>query len=657
MSGARFPLTSDGNSYLRLHETSLLSTITSLRTTLLMNEFLRMMRQYVAPYKAYLFGGLLFNVLSAVLNVFSFVSIIPMLQLLFGIDKQEYHFIPWDTAEVGIKDILINNLYFYTTQLMSEWGASATLLAIGAFLAFATLLKTSCYFASVAMMVPLRTGIVRDIRSTVYRKITSLPLSFFSDERKGDIIARMSGDVGEVENSITGSLEMIIKNPILILCYFAVLLYISWELTLFTLIVLPLLGTAMGKIGRRLKQRSLEAQEKWSETMSELEETLGGMRIIKAFTAEDRMRRRFDATINAFRNISGRVATRQASAHPVSEFLGTCLIVLVLWYGGTLIFSDSRPIDAPTFIFYMVILYSIIQPLKDLSKASYAIPKGMASMQRINKILHAPNPIAEAEHPARLPHLNEEIAFNDVQFAYTSGESVFPVLHGVSFKVKKGQTIAIVGQSGSGKSTLVDLVPRYHDATAGSITIDGHDVRTLKISDLRSLIGNVNQEAILFNDSFFNNIAFGVPEPQTEAERAELLERVVEAARIANAHDFIMASEQGYDTFVGDRGCRLSGGQRQRISIARAILKNPDILILDEATSALDTESERLVQDALERLMKQRTTIAIAHRLSTIRHADEIIVLHEGKVVERGTHDGLIAKNGYYKRLNDMQAL
>ena len=381
------------------------------------------------------------------------------------------------------------------------------------------------------------------------------------------------------------------------------------------------------------------------------------MRIIKSFTAEDRMRRRFDATINAFRNISGRVATRQASAHPVSEFLGTCLIVLVLWYGGTLIFSDSSPIDAPTFIFYMVILYSIIQPLKDSSKASYAIPKGMASMQRINKILHAPNPIAEAEHPARLPHLNEEIAFNDVQFAYTSGESVFPVLHGVSFKVKKGQTIAIVGQSGSGKSTLVDLVPRYHDATAGSITIDGHDVRTLKISDLRSLIGNVNQEAILFNDSFFNNIAFGVPEPQTDAERAELLERVVEAARIANAHDFIMASEQGYDTFVGDRGCRLSGGQRQRISIARAILKNPDILILDEATSALDTESERLVQDALERLMKQRTTIAIAHRLSTIRHADEIIVLHEGKVVERGTHDGLIAKNGYYKRLNDMQAL
>ena len=622
-----------------------------------MNEFLRMMRQYVAPYKAYLFGGLIFNVLSALLNVFSFISIIPMLQLLFGIDQQQYDFIPWDAAGIGMKDIIINNLYYYTTVLMAQWGPSATLLSIGAFLAFATLLKTSCYFASVAMMVPLRTGIVRDIRSAVYRKITSLPLSFFSEERKGDIIARMSGDVGEVENSITGSLEMIVKNPILIVCYFGVLIYISWELTLFTIIVLPLLGTAMGKIGRRLKQRSLEAQEKWSETMSQLEETLGGMRIIKAFTAEGRMCNRFDETVSTYRRISGRVATRQASAHPVSEFLGTCLIVLVLWYGGTLIFSDSSPIDAPTFIFYMVILYSIIQPLKDFSKASYAIPKGMASMQRINRILDAPNPIAEPEQPVGLSRLNEEIAFNDVQFAYTSGENTFPVLHGVSFKVRKGQTIAIVGQSGSGKSTLVDLVPRYHDVSGGSITIDGCDVRNVKIADLRSLIGNVNQEAILFNDSFFNNIAFGVPEPQNDEERRCLQERVVEAAKIANAHDFIMASEEGYDTFVGDRGCRLSGGQRQRISIARAILKNPDILILDEATSALDTESERLVQDALERLMKQRTTIAIAHRLSTIRHADEIIVLHEGRIVERGTHEHLLEINGYYKRLNDMQAL
>lgn len=616
-----------------------------------------MMRQYVAPYKSYLFGGLVFNVLSAVLNVFSFISIIPMLQLLFGIDKQQYEFIPWDAAGMGMKDILINNLYFYTTQLMEVWGASATLLAIGAFLAFATLLKTSCYFASVAMMVPLRTGIVRDIRSAVYRKITSLPLSFFSDERKGDIIARMSGDVSEVENSITGSLEMIVKNPILIICYFGVLIYMSWELTLFTVIVLPLLGTAMGKIGRRLKQRSLEAQDKWSETMSQLEETLGGMRIIKAFTAEERMRRRFDATVTDYRRISGRVATRQASAHPVSEFLGTCLIVLVLWYGGTLIFSDSSPIDAPTFIFYMVILYSIIQPLKDLSKASYAIPKGMASMQRINRILDAPNPIVEADAPKSIDRLEHEITFRDVHFSYTSGENTFPVLHGVDLTVRKGQTIAIVGQSGSGKSTLVDLVPRYHDVTSGSILIDGMDVRSLRLSDLRGLIGNVNQEAILFNDSFFHNIAFGLPEPQTPEEEQTLRQRVEEAARIANAHDFIMASEQGYDTFVGDRGCRLSGGQRQRISIARAILKNPDILILDEATSALDTESERLVQEALEHLMRQRTTIAIAHRLSTIRHADEIIVLHEGRVVERGTHEDLLALNGYYKRLNDMQTL
>ena len=611
-----------------------------------MNEFLRMMRQYVAPYKAYLFGGLLFNVLSAVLNVFSFVSIIPMLQLLFGIDKQEYHFIPWDTAEVGIKDILINNLYFYTTQLMSEWGASATLLAIGAFLAFATLLKTSCYFASVAMMVPLRTGIVRDIRSTVYRKITSLPLSFFSDERKGDIIARMSGDVNEIETSITGSLEMIIKNPILLVCYFGVLIYVSWQLTLFTLVVLPLMGWLMGRIGRKLKHQSLDAQNKWSDTMAQLEETLGGMRIIKAFTAEHKMTERFDRSTNDFRQASGRVAVRQASAHPVSEFLGTALIVLVLWYGGTLIFSDHSPIDAPTFIFYMVILYSIIQPLKDFSKASYNIPKGMASMERVNKILDAENPITEPANPLHIEHLRESIEFRGVSFSYNG---TTPVLNDVNLTVKRGQTIALVGQSGSGKSTLVDLLPRYHDVGGGEILIDGKNVKSLALSDLRALIGNVNQEAILFNDTFYNNITFGV-------EQATM-EEVIEAAKIANAHDFIMESEQGYDTKVGDRGCRLSGGQRQRISIARAILKNPAILILDEATSALDTESERLVQEALEHLMKTRTTIAIAHRLSTIKNADEICVLYEGRIVERGTHEELLKLGGYYKRLNDMQQL
>ncbi|OCR38338.1 ABC transporter ATP-binding protein [Bacteroides fragilis] len=604
------------------------------------------MRRFVSPYKKFLGWAVFLNLLSAVFNIFSFTLLIPILQILFKMDNKVYEFIPWDAAGEGLKDIAVNNFYYYVTRMIEINGPSLTLLFLGLFLAFMTLLKTSCYFASSAVMIPLRTGVVRDIRIMVYSKVMSLPLGFFSEERKGDIIARMSGDVGEVENSITSSLDMLIKNPILIVMYFGTLIITSWQLTLFTLLVVPGMGWIMGKVGKKLKRQSLEAQAKWSDTMSQLEETLGGLRIIKAFIAEQKMINRFTECSNEFRDATNRVAMRQALAHPMSEFLGTLLIVVVLWFGGSLILGNHSSIDAPTFIFYMVILYSVINPLKEFSKAGYNIPKGLASMERVDKILKAENKIVEIPNPKPLNGLEEQVEFKDISFSYDGKKEV---LQHINLTVPKGKTVALVGQSGSGKSTLVDLLPRYHDVQEGTITIDGVNIKDVRISDLRSLIGNVNQEAILFNDTFFNNIAFGV-------ENATM-EQVIEAAKIANAHDFIMEKEDGYHTNIGDRGSKLSGGQRQRISIARAILKNPPILILDEATSALDTESERLVQEALERLMKTRTTIAIAHRLSTIKNADEICVLYEGEIVERGKHEELLAKNGYYKRLNDMQSL
>ena len=611
-----------------------------------MKEFLQLMRRFVSPYKRYIGWAIVLNVLSAIFNVFSFTLLIPILNILFktGENTKVYEYMEWGSE--GIKEVAVNNFYYYVTQMIETHGPQMTLLFMGLFLAFMTMLKTSCYFGSSAIMIPLRTGVVRDIRVMVYSKVMHLPLGFFSEERKGDIIARMSGDVGEIENSITSSLDMLLKNPILILLYFSTLIVTSWQLTLFTVLVLPGMGWLMGKVGKKLKRKSLEAQGKWSDTMSQLEETLGGLRIIKAFIAEDKMVDRFKQCSDELRDATNKVAIRQSLAHPMSEFLGTLLIVLVLWFGGLLILGDGTSMEASTFIFYMVILYSIINPLKDFAKAGYNIPKGLASMERVDKILKAENPIKEPVNPLPLHGMNDRIEFKDLSFSYDGKREV---LKHVNLMVPKGQTIALVGQSGSGKSTLVDLLPRYHDVQLGEITIDGVNIKNFRIHDLRALIGNVNQEAILFNDTFFNNIAFGV-------ENATM-EQVVEAAKIANAHDFIMETELGYQTNIGDRGGKLSGGQRQRISIARAILKNPPILILDEATSALDTESERLVQEALERLMKTRNTIAIAHRLSTIKNADEICVLYEGEIVERGKHEELLEKNGYYQRLNDMQSL
>lgn len=608
-----------------------------------MKEFFLILRRFVPPYKKYLILTVVFNILSAVLNIFSFAAIIPILQIIFKTEKAvtATHLMEWDWD--NIKEVASNNVNYYINWLIGDIGPTTTLLVLGLFLAVMTFLKTAAYFFSSATIIPIRTGIVRDIRNQLYQKITSLPLGFFSEERKGDIIARMSGDVQEIESSIMSSLDMLFKNPILIIAYFTTLIFISWQLTLFTILFVPVMGWIMGKVGRKLKRKSKEAQSLWSDTMSQVEETLGGLRIIKAFCAEEKMNKRFDKINSDYRNQILRVNTRQQMAHPMSEFLGTVMIVIVLWFGGTLVLNQ-QVLSGPTFIYYLVILYSIINPLKDFSKAGYNIPKGLASMERVDKILLAKSDIIEKKDPEHINGFNHTIEFRNVSFRY--GEQW--VLKDINLTIEKGKTIALVGQSGGGKSTMVDLIPRYYDVQEGEVLIDGINVKDLDIHDLRQLIGNVNQEAILFNDTFFNNISFGVD--------GATQEQVEEAAKIANAHEFIMASEDGYNTSIGDRGGRLSGGQRQRVSIARAILKNPPILILDEATSALDTESERLVQDALEKLMKTRTTVAIAHRLSTIKNADEICVLHEGHIVERGTHEELIKKDGYYKKLHDMQS-
>lgn len=609
-----------------------------------MKEFIRVLKRYVPPYKKLLFLNVFFNVLSTILSLFSFALIIPILQILFGINQEVYQFTAWEDSAISMKDKFINNFYWYVTDLIAVKGASFALMILGIFLIVMTMLKTGTAYLSSYFMIPIRTGVVRDIRADVYRKILNLPIGFFSSERKGDVMARMTGDVAEVENSIMASLDMMFKNPIMVVVYLTSMIFISWQLTLFVLLLLPLSGYVMGTIGKKLKRSSTEAQTQWGGLMSQIEETLGGLRIIKAFLAEKKMDHRFLGANNNFRGTSNRIARRQALAHPMSEFLGTITIAIVLWYGGSLIISGSTTIDAAAFIYYLVIFYSIINPAKEFSKASYSVQRGLAAMERVDKILAAPNEITDPTHPVPLQGMREAICFKEAWFKYDQQW----VLKNINLEIKRGQTVALVGQSGSGKSTMADLLPRFYDLQKGSILLDGVDIKATTLHNLRSLMGNVNQEAILFNDTFFNNIAFGV-------ENATL-EQVREAARIANADQFIMATEGGYEANIGDRGCKLSGGQRQRVSIARAILKNPPLLILDEATSALDTQSERLVQEALDNLMRNRTTLVIAHRLSTIKHADLICVLHEGEIVERGKHDELIALNGYYKRLVDMQS-
>lgn len=609
-----------------------------------MKSFWKIVVEYVRPYLKYLFGSVLFNLFAAIFNVFSFTLLIPILKILFSVGEATYTFIPWH-AGMPFSEVT-NNAYYYVTNLVNDFGASKVMLWLCLFFCIVTFVKTSLYFAAAAIMVPIRNGVVRDLRNKIYAKIISLPIGFFSQERKGDIIARMSGDVQEVENSVTGGLEMLVKNPILIVIYMYVMFRMSWVLTLFTIVFGPLVIAIMSAIGRRLKADSKEAQQYWSDTMSQVDETLGGLRVIKAFLAEGKMNARFAQITDRMRRKNNQVVIRQSSAHPVSEFLGSAMIAIVMWFGGTLILGDKAVIDAPGFMSYLLILYSIIQPIKDFSKAVYGIPRGLACMDRINAILEADNNIKDCENPKELKEFREGISFENVSFSYDNGKEI---LKGINLQIPKGKTIALVGASGAGKTTLVDLIPRFYDIDKGSISIDGIPVREIKISDLRSLMGNVNQDPILFNDTIFNNIAFGVENASQQ--------QVETAAKIANAHDFIMEKPEGYQANIGDRGCKLSGGQRQRISIARAILKNPPILILDEATAALDTESERSVQEALDKLMQNRTTIAIAHRLSTIKDADEIIVMDEGRIVERGRHEELLALGGYYKKLNDMQSL
>lgn len=608
-----------------------------------MNEFIKVLRRFVPPYKKYLILTIFFNLLSAVLTLFSFALIVPILELLFKINESQYIYKALGSA--SLKDVIINNFYYYTQEAIVNFGPAWTLAMLGTMLVVMTALKTGAAYLGSWFIIPMRSGIVRDIRNFVYDKITTLPIAFFTAERKGDVMARMSGDVAEIEASIMASLDMMFKNPVMIIIYVGAMVAISWQLTVFVFVLLPIAGFAMGRIGKKLKAQSLAGQNQWGVLMSNIEETLGGLRIIKAFNAEEKVKTRFHAENQEFYRLSNAVARRQSLAHPMSEFLGTAAVALVLWFGGSLILSGHSSMTAPEFIYYMVIFYSIINPAKDLSKAAYSIQKGLASMNRVDKILSAVNPITDPAEPHEVPARFSSIDYNNVSFSYGTNE----VISDVSLHIPAGATVALVGQSGSGKSTLADLLPRFYDVAKGSVTIDGTDIRDFRVHDLRSLMGNVNQEAILFNDTFYNNITFGV-------ENATM-EQVIEAAKIANAHEFIISSEKGYDTPIGDRGCRLSGGQRQRLSIARAILKNPPVLILDEATSALDSESEHLVQQALDRLMQDRTTLVIAHRLSTIRNASLICVMHEGRIVERGTHDELLALGGYYKHLVDMQSI